>query len=164
MVQRCNNPKNTNYKKYGGLGIVICDRWNPTRGGSFANFIEDMGKRPIGMSLNRKESCKLYSKDTCEWATTEAQSFDQKVRKDNTIGISGVRWRSEKGAYEARISKCKKQILLYYGKSLEDAIKARLYAEMEFYPTMFHRKYKHYENQLKELGFEIDKLLKKELK
>jgi hypothetical protein len=27
MKQRCYNPKNKNYKEYGGRGITICDEW-----------------------------------------------------------------------------------------------------------------------------------------
>src|SRR5437870_4095605 len=38
---RCNNPNRGAYKKYGGRGIKICERWNDYR-----NFISDMGPRP----------------------------------------------------------------------------------------------------------------------
>jgi hypothetical protein len=46
MLARCNNPKANCYHSYGGRGVVVCDRWDPAKGGSFANFIEDMGRRP----------------------------------------------------------------------------------------------------------------------
>lgn len=28
MRQRCGNPKNTCYQRYGGRGITVCQRWN----------------------------------------------------------------------------------------------------------------------------------------
>jgi hypothetical protein len=129
MLQRCNNPNNTNYDKYGGKGIVVCKRWY-----DFENFMEDMGLRPEGMTLNRINSAKIYSKKTCEWATTSVQSYDRNLRKENTIGVRGVRWRKDRNMYEARISKNGVQILLYYGESLEDAIRARLEADSIYYP------------------------------
>lgn len=161
MVQRCNNPNNSNFFKYGGVGIYICDRWNPKTNGNFQNFLEDMGSRPAGMTLNRIGSCKIYSKETCEWATIGDQSFDRGVSYQNEFGISGIRWRSERQSYESRISKDNKQFILYYGTSLEDAIKARLNAEQQLYPTLFERKYHHYKDVLDKLNFNIN--IKKEL-
>ena len=42
MIQRCHNPKNHSYEKYGALGIAVCQRWRA----SYKNFILDMGRRP----------------------------------------------------------------------------------------------------------------------
>ena len=139
MLQRCLNPKNTNYPKYGALGVKVCDEWNPSAGGSFENFLADMGIRPDNHSINRINSNLLYSKDTCEWADNPTQAYDQNVRKDNTTGIAGVRWRKDRNVYEARISKDGVQILLYYGKSLEDAIQARLEADKLYYPLILEK-------------------------
>jgi hypothetical protein len=138
MIQRCTNPNNTNYPKYGGKGVIVCDRWLPESGGSFENFIEDMGVRPQNTSLNRIDSSKIYSKETCEWANANIQAYDQVVRKENTTGVAGVRWRKDRNVYEARISKDGKQLLLYYGPSLQDAINARIEAEKIYYPEIFN--------------------------
>src|SRR4051812_45328182 len=51
MMQRCNNKKATHYPDYGGRGIAVCDKWLE----SFENFLEDMGERPDGTSLDRKD-------------------------------------------------------------------------------------------------------------
>lgn len=67
MRQRCNNPNNPFYKDYGGRGITVCDRWNPKKGGSFENFLKDMGECPPGMSIDRIDNDKLingYSQKT----------------------------------------------------------------------------------------------------
>lgn len=72
MKNRCTNVNDNSYGKYGGVGIGVCDRWLE----SFENFFEDMGERPEGMTLNRVNGARVYSKETCEWATLSVQSFD----------------------------------------------------------------------------------------
>ncbi len=70
MINRCTNDKNKSYKRYGGRGIAVCDRWaNP------AAFVEDMsnGYEP-GLQLDRIDNDKNYSPDNCRWATTKIQT------------------------------------------------------------------------------------------
>lgn len=113
--------------------VSVCDRWNPATGGSFENFIEDMGARPWGCSLNRVRGAKIYSKETCEWATLSVQSFDQKLSSDNTSGRTGVKWRKDRGKWEAEIKVERNTIRLYYGDSFEEACEARDAAELKYY-------------------------------
>src|SRR5262245_29057733 len=54
MKRRCLNPKASGYRHYGGRGIGICARWLDPESG-FTNFLEDMGPRPEGTSLERKD-------------------------------------------------------------------------------------------------------------
>ena len=68
MLRRCENPKHTRYKDYGGRGISVCERWH-----QFEIFLEDMGPRPHGMWLERIDNDMNYCKDNCKWATTEEQ-------------------------------------------------------------------------------------------
>jgi len=69
---RCYREKDKGFKWYGARGIKMCDRWRY----SFANFLEDMGRRPKGKkryTLERKDSNGDYEPGNCEWATYEAQ-------------------------------------------------------------------------------------------
>jgi hypothetical protein len=69
---RCNNPNHHKYPRYGGKGIKLCKRWD-----NFANFFKDMGEKPEGMSIDRKDGTKGYSKKNCRWATAKEQSCNQ---------------------------------------------------------------------------------------
>ena len=64
MKQRCNNDKRTNYAEYGGLDIIYQSSWE-----RFENFLADMGERPVGTVLDRKDNNKDYSKENCRWST-----------------------------------------------------------------------------------------------
>lgn len=78
MKSRCYYIKDISYKNYGALGIVVCDSWK----NSFENFYNDMGKKPVGMSLDRINTSKNYSKENCRWADRTTQNRN---RRNNII-------------------------------------------------------------------------------
>lgn len=69
MLTRCQNPKHNAYPKYGGRGIVVCERWQ-----QFEHFLEDMGVRPSGLTLERKDMDGGYEPSNCCWATRQEQN------------------------------------------------------------------------------------------
>lgn len=77
MKQRCRNTKNPHFKNYCGRGIDYCDRWE-----KFENFLEDMGPRPLGMTLERINNDAGYCKENCLWADRVAQGNN---RRDNVL-------------------------------------------------------------------------------
>jgi hypothetical protein len=52
MLERCYNPKSISYPHYGARGITVCPRWRA----SFSAFFADMGPRPEGMTIDRKDN------------------------------------------------------------------------------------------------------------
>jgi hypothetical protein len=78
MIQRCCDHGHDNYRLYGARGVQVCDRWK-----SFENFLADMGERPVGMTIDRKDSAGNYEPGNCGWAT----ALDQANNKRTNIMI-----------------------------------------------------------------------------
>ena len=76
MVRRCHNPNHHAFASYGGRGITVCDKWR-----TFEGFFEDMGFKPAGMSLDRIDNDKGYSKENCRWATATDQARNRRATK-----------------------------------------------------------------------------------
>lgn len=84
MIDRCENPNGHKFYLYGGKGIRVCDRWR----GSFAAFLEDMGPRPKGKTIDRIDPSKGYEPGNCRWATVLEQNR-------NITGVMRVQFRDE---------------------------------------------------------------------
>lgn len=80
MRQRCQNKNHPRYADWGGRGIQVCERWQ-----TFANFHADMGDKPDGMSIERKDNDGDYTPDNCVWATTTEQNRNQRTRSDQVL-------------------------------------------------------------------------------
>jgi hypothetical protein len=74
MRQRCSNPEDSSYQRYGGRGISVCERWDS----SYENFVTDMGKRPRGKTIERKNNNGNYEPDNCVWATGVEQGSNKR--------------------------------------------------------------------------------------
>ena len=74
MRRRCNDPKQRNYKHYGGRGITVCERWQ----NDFMNFYNDMGAAPIGKTIDRIKVNGNYEPGNCRWATKSEQERNKR--------------------------------------------------------------------------------------
>ena len=73
MRQRCGNPLAKSFADYGGRGITVCDRWQV-----YQNFLLDMGRCQIGLSINRINNDGNYEPGNCHWATNEDQANNRR--------------------------------------------------------------------------------------
>lgn len=110
MKRRCTQKYHYQYKNYGAKGIRVCKRWL-----KFQNFVDDMGIRPEGTSLDRKDGKKGYSPNNCRWATPKEQILNRSITRwitfrgktlclsdwARTLGISSfaLHWRIDIGKW-----------------------------------------------------------------
>lgn len=79
MRHRCMSPKNKAFPYYGGRGIKVCERWQ-----NFPAFVQDMGERPEGFTVERIDNDGNYEPKNCRWASRR----DQMRNRRNTLTVS----------------------------------------------------------------------------
>lgn len=128
MKERCYLDSYKDKEYYQDLGVTVCERWLE----SFENFLEDMGERPEGMTLDRIDSTKGYSPENCRWSSLSVQSYNCRMFKNNTSGRTGV-YLCANGLYMALISHQGKRIRLGRNMTFEEACSVREQAELKYY-------------------------------
>lgn len=111
MIQRCHKPNNPSYKRYGLKGIKVCKPWRD----SFLNFLNDMGEKPKGTSIDRIDNNKGYYPENCRWATPSQQQNN----KSNTRLFRGKPLAYWDGKFGVNLSTVKNRIRL--GWTYEEA-------------------------------------------
>lgn len=121
MISRCNDINSKYYSYYGGRGITVCEEWNDVK-----KFIEDMyPSYHEGLSIDRKDNNKGYSKDNCRWVSKVVQSCNtRKIRINNTSGYRGVYFHKRYNIWVSSISINKKRIYLGNFSNKIEAAKA----------------------------------------
>jgi hypothetical protein len=85
IIKRCHKPNTNGFERYGARGIAVCDRWRD----SFDAFVDDMGVRPAGTSIDRfPNGAGNYEPGNCRWATPRQQA-ENRV-SSSPITINGV--------------------------------------------------------------------------
>ena len=117
MMHRTTNPAHISYIRYGGRGITVCDEWH-----SFNTFFKDMkDSYLIGLTIERLDNDKGYSKNNCRWATMKEQSNNRRSNKMFTIdGVTKTlaQWCDASTSKPSTI----RQRLFCYGWSIKSAL------------------------------------------
>lgn len=103
MLTRCHNSSLPSYKAYGGRGIAVCERWQGDNG--FQHFLEDMGERPQGFTLDRIDVNGHYTPENCRWASRKLQNRNKRSNHVLTHGgesrcvmewsdLTGIHWQT----------------------------------------------------------------------
>lgn len=130
MIDRCENSSHQAYVNYGARGIGVCKEWRD----SFDCFYRDMGDKPNGMTLDRKDNDKGYSKENCRWATHIEQMRNTRAKKGALV--KGV---NKSGKYwKAYITTNYKKIYLGSSKDFFEACCLRKSAEISFWKNENH--------------------------
>lgn len=118
MKRRCLNKNSKDYPEYGGAGVKVCPEWIA----SFEKFLADMGPRPEGRTLDRKDGTKGYSAENCKWSTPAEQSLNRK----STVWIEyqGVKLSQSQWAAKLGISADTIRARMKKGLSLDKVLKA----------------------------------------
>lgn len=121
MLKRCYDKNHKSYSTYGGNNIKVCNEWHNVK-----NFIEDMYPTfQDGLTLDRIESNKSYSKDNCRWSSDAVQSRNIKqIRTNNTTGYKGVFWAKNNNKWMSSIKIDRKNKHIGYFNTKEEAAKS----------------------------------------
>lgn len=111
---RCEDINNVNYCRYGGRGIVFCERWR-----LFENFLNDMGEKPEGMTVERIDNNGNYEPSNCRWATPKEQA--RNTRNNVLVSHNGITLCIAEWAEQLCIPYGRLQSRLKHGWSIERA-------------------------------------------
>jgi hypothetical protein len=73
MLARTSAVRGKAWRNYAKRGIRVCERWT-----SFRHFLEDMGERPEGTTLDREDNDGIYEPGNCRWADAATQRANQR--------------------------------------------------------------------------------------
>jgi diadenosine tetraphosphatase ApaH/serine/threonine PP2A family protein phosphatase len=120
LKRRCYDSTNISYHNYGARGISVCQRWLD----SYPAFLSDMGRCPLGHSLDRIDNNGDYSPTNCRWASRIQQANNTRVNRVLTLhGVSHTlaEWSRLTGIRRSTIT----QRIDYYGWSIEEALSTK---------------------------------------
>jgi hypothetical protein len=100
MIRRCTDPRDIGWPHYGGRGIEVCKRWF-----DLSCFVDDMGIRPQGMTIDRIDLEKGYEPSNCRWATITEQNRNRRTNVVNTKTAQAIREAAQSNRRQGDIAK-----------------------------------------------------------
>lgn len=97
MKQRCYNPNNPKYKRYGGRGIKVCDEWKDIVG--FLDWAKQTGWKQ-GLTIDRIDNDGNYCPENCRWVSASDNSRRKRTTKIDMITAQEIRSRINEDWYK----------------------------------------------------------------
>ena len=149
MTQRCCNPKNPAYKRYGERGIAMCQRWR-----KFENFFADMGLRPSKKhQIDRIDNDGDYEPSNCRWVTSKENARNTSASK--WWFINGVKYDSAQQAADA-LNVTQRTIQRWCEGQVSRGVfyppKKNCYSEFKYKKTLDSMKYSLYTRHIQQRG------------
>lgn len=96
MNIRCYDDRHKAYHRYGGRGVTVCEQWRWDNSFGLFNFINDVGERPDGTTLDRTDNNSNYNPSNVRWVDKRTQQNNMGVGLNNKTGNIGVRFENNK--------------------------------------------------------------------
>lgn len=139
MNQRCNNPRNAQYKHYGAIGITVCEEWLPPKEKGFVTFLRDMVDPYLlpgesyfdpyfcrGLTLDRRFGPAGYSKENCRWVSPTVQTLNRRSGNVKRSLPQGVKFDKRNSKFYAYYDSTEgKTVTLGNGTTLLEAASLR---------------------------------------
>lgn len=117
MRQRCQNPRDNAFDRYGGRGITVCDRWQ-----SFEAFHRDMGEPPSRRhTIERIDNDGNYEPGNCRWATKAEQA--RNTRRNVRYEVNGRKYLMRELSERFNVPEVTIRVRLRAGNSIEQAVR-----------------------------------------
>ena len=102
MKGRCENQNNSDYDRYGGRGIKVCDEWRNDLKKFYDWCIKNEWNK--GLEIDRIDNDGNYCPENCRFVTTLENSHNRTLlRNDNKTGYVGISYDRAAGKYRSRI-------------------------------------------------------------
>jgi hypothetical protein len=101
MRQRCGNPNNAKFHRYGGRGITVCDSWNDIT--VFREWALNAGWQK-GLVIDRINNDGNYCPENCQWVSASLNSRKKSTTKLSEDDAHAIRYRLLKGDNEYKIA------------------------------------------------------------
>ncbi len=109
MIDRCYLKTNNRYHRYGGRGIIVCDRWRHSVVDFYADILASIGDRPSSdHSIDRIDNDGNYEPGNVRWATRKEQAANRLQTQDYVfLTVNGETKSMGEWAKALGVSRCK---------------------------------------------------------